>query len=219
MKKEHKSMPAEQRRSGRPPDEDRRNVRNKLLDAARVLFATKGYEGVSMRRLAREADTTPAMIHYYFGDKHGLYRALMEEMIGPTLSHLEQVTSGGVGKVTIASFMEAYVGVFRDHPWLPPLVFREMLDGGESFRQQFAQRIGSRVLPILAGAIEREQAEGRVRDDLDIPMTLISIMSLCVYPFLARPLIEANLGESLDDAFIERWLEHARRLFYEGVSP
>jgi hypothetical protein len=115
--------------------------------------------------------------------------------------------------------MEAYVGVFRDHPWLPPLVFREMLDGGESFRQQFAQRIGSRVLPILAGAIEREQAEGRVRDDLDIPMTLISIMSLCVYPFLARPLIEANLGESLDDAFIERWLEHARRLFYEGVSP
>jgi AcrR family transcriptional regulator len=219
MKQENKSILVEQRKSGRPPDEDRRDVRNKLLDAARVLFATRGYEGVSIRRLAHQADTTPAMIHYYFGDKHGLYRALMEEMIGPTLSRLEEVATGDVGKVTIESFMEAYIGVFRDHPWLPPLVFREMLDGGESFRQQFAQRIGSRVLPILAGAIEREQAEGRVRNDLDIPMTLISIMSLCVYPFLARPLIEANLGESLDDAFIGRWLQHARRLFYEGVSP
>ena len=219
MKQKNKPILVEQRKSGRPLDEDRRDVRNKLLEAARVLFATKGYEGVSIRRLARQADTTPAMIHYYFGDKHGLYRALMEEMIGPTLSRLEEVTTGGAGKVTIESFMEAYIGVFRDHPWLPPLVFREMLDGGESFRQQFAQRIGSRVLPILAGAIERERAEGRVRGDLDIPMTLISVMSLCVYPFLARPLIEANLDESFDDAFIKRWLEHARRLFYEGVSP
>jgi TetR/AcrR family transcriptional regulator len=219
MKQDNTTLPGEQRRSGRPPHQDRREVRKKLLDAARDLFTIKGYEGVSMRRLAREADATPAMIHYYFGDKHGLYRALLEEVLGPTLSRLEDITTGGVSKVTIEKFMEAYVGVFRDHPWLPPLVFREMLDGGEEFRQQFAQRIGSRILPILAGAIEHERAEGRVRQDADTSMTLISVMSLCVYPFLARPLIEANLGRSVDDAFIGEWLKHARRLFYEGMSP
>ncbi|MGI9265802.1 MAG: TetR/AcrR family transcriptional regulator [Gammaproteobacteria bacterium] len=193
-------------------------MRNKLLDAARDLFTLKGYEGVSMRRLAREADTTPAMIHYYFGDKHGLYRTLLEEILSPTLSHLEGIMSGDAGDVTIENFMEAYVRVFREHPWLPPLIFREMLDGGEAFRQQFAERIGSRILPILAGAIERERAQGKIRDDLDTSMTLISVMSLCVYPFLARPLIESNLGRLVDDSFVEQWLAHARRLFYEGVS-
>ena len=40
MKQENKTILAEQRRSGRPPGEDRRDVRNKLLDAARILFAT-----------------------------------------------------------------------------------------------------------------------------------------------------------------------------------
>lgn len=172
-----------------------------------------------MRHLAREADTTPAMIHYYFGDKHGLYRALLEEILSPTLSRLEDTMSGDAGEVTIENFMAAYVGVFREHPWLPPLIFREMLDGGEEFRQQFAERIGSRVLPILAGAIERERAQGRIRDDLDTSLTLISVMSLCVYPFLARPLIETNLGRLVDDSFVDQWLGHARRLFYEGVSP
>jgi len=218
MTEENKPISGEQRRSGRPPDQDRRDVRNKLLDAARDLFTLRGYEAVSTRRLARQADTTPAMIHYYFGDKHGLYRALLEEILSPTLSRLEGIMSGDAGEVTIENFMEAYVRVFREHPWLPPLIFREMLDGGEEFRQQFAERIGSRVLPILAGAIERERAQGKIRADLDTSMTLISVMSLCVYPFLARPLIESNLGRSVDDSFVEQWLEHARRLVYEGLS-
>jgi AcrR family transcriptional regulator len=205
------------RRSGRPPDDDRRDVRNKLLDAARRLFAEKGYEGVSTRRLATEADTTPAMIHYYFGDKHGLYRALLEEVMGPTLSHLEAIAADGEA-VTIDGFIDSYIGIFQRNPWLPPLVFREMLDGGESFRQEFADRIGSRVLPLLAGAIKREREAGELRGDIDDGMTIISVMSLCVYPFLARPLIEANLGQPVDDAFVARWAQHARRLFYEGVA-
>ena len=77
------------RRGGRPSADDPRDVRAQLLAAARDLFTRFGFDAVSTRQLAAEAETTPAMIHYYFGDKHGLYRALLEEVIPPVLDKLE----------------------------------------------------------------------------------------------------------------------------------
>ena len=206
-------------RTGRPQEADRRQVRKKLLQAARDLFARHGYEAVSMRVLAAEAGATPAMIHYYFGDKHGLYRALLEEVLGPSLADLESTSESGADDLTVGDFMKIYLAIFGTNPWLPPLVFREILEGGEDFQRQFSERVAGRVLPILSGALSRDRERGRVRDDVDTSLAIISIISLCVYPFLARPVIEKNLGESVDEAFLERWLEHARRLFYEGVSP
>ena len=64
------------RRSGRPTSSEGRDVRTRLLAAARELFARRGFDAVSTRELARAAGATPAMVHYYFGDKHGLFRAL-----------------------------------------------------------------------------------------------------------------------------------------------
>jgi len=80
---------ADRRGSGRPADHEARDVRGRLLMAARDLFTQHGFEGTSTRRIAAEARATPAMIHYYFGDKHGLYRALIEEIIHPVLENLE----------------------------------------------------------------------------------------------------------------------------------
>lgn len=219
MKPDPASAKSGRRRTGRPAGTDRREVRRQLLQAARELFARHGYDGVSMRRLAAEAGATPAMIHYYFGDKHGLYRALLEEVLGPYLVRLESLAGSDDQAVTVNDFMRIYVSIFRENPWLPPLVFREILGGSDAFRRDFSERVGSRVLPLLSGALAHDRDAGRVRRDLDPALAVISIMSLCVYPFLARPLIESNLGETIDDAFVERWLAHVSRLFYEGVSP
>ena len=70
------------RSRGRPPVDADSDVRSALLDAASKLFLKHGFERVTARQFAVAADTTPAMIHYYFGNKLGLFRAMLERAIG-----------------------------------------------------------------------------------------------------------------------------------------
>ena len=54
-------------------------ARTRLLDAALVLFADKGYAKTSTREIAQAAQVNVASISYYFGDKAGLYRAVFTD--------------------------------------------------------------------------------------------------------------------------------------------
>jgi AcrR family transcriptional regulator len=52
------------------------DTRTRLLEAALRLFAEKGYAQTSTREVCLAAGVNAASIHYYFGDKAGLYRAV-----------------------------------------------------------------------------------------------------------------------------------------------
>ena len=61
---------------GKPLRSDGIEARTRLLDAALVLFADKGFAKTSTREIAQAAQVNVASISYYFGDKAGLYRAV-----------------------------------------------------------------------------------------------------------------------------------------------
>lgn len=61
---------AQPRRGRRPGGEDTRTV---ILGAARSEFAEKGYEGTSLRAVARAAAVDPALVHHYFDGKAHLF--------------------------------------------------------------------------------------------------------------------------------------------------
>lgn len=60
--------------------QDATNARQRLLDAALEVFATKGYASASTREICRLASANVSAIHYYFGDKASLYRQLFERL-------------------------------------------------------------------------------------------------------------------------------------------
>ena len=59
------------------------DTKERLLDAAKALFVRKGFAGVSIREIAREAGANSALISYYFGDKEGLFKSVLESFIHP----------------------------------------------------------------------------------------------------------------------------------------
>lgn len=61
------------RRRGRPQGTS--GARESILEAARHAFATRGYQGTTIRRVATAAGVDPALVHHYFGTKAGLFRA------------------------------------------------------------------------------------------------------------------------------------------------
>src|SRR5580658_6362644 len=74
---------------GRPVG-DSANIRARLLDAAIACFVRQGIAATSLRTIATEAGVTPAMLHYYFGDKPQLQQAVIEERLLPASAQLRE---------------------------------------------------------------------------------------------------------------------------------
>ncbi|MFI0452292.1 TetR family transcriptional regulator [Actinomadura sp. 6N118] len=58
-------------------------TREAILASARELFAEKGYDGASLRAIARGAGVDPALVHHFFGNKEGVFIAAMQFPIDP----------------------------------------------------------------------------------------------------------------------------------------
>jgi len=60
-------------------EREKSETRDKILDAARELFITEGFEGVSMRKVAEKIEYSPTAIYVHFADKEELFRELCHQ--------------------------------------------------------------------------------------------------------------------------------------------
>lgn len=67
------------------------NSREKILECALALFASRGYDAVSVGGIAEAAGITKPTLYYYFGSKEGLFTALLELHYGRLQKMLEKV--------------------------------------------------------------------------------------------------------------------------------
>jgi AcrR family transcriptional regulator len=205
-------------RVGRPSEQSRLEVRARLGAAARELFALHGFEAVSLRQVADAAGVTPAMVHYYFGDKHGLWLAVIEDYLEEALAGMLAAREEIEGPGGLAIYLSRHTQLLGRQPWLAPLLFREVvLGGGPS--ADFVQRFPAQLRTLLKGAIAAARARGEISADLDPELLMVSLLSAAVFPFLVRPMIEKAFGVRVDADFAPRWADHAIRLFQRGVAP
>jgi AcrR family transcriptional regulator len=59
------------------------DTRAEVLAAARAEFASKGYDGTTVRGIARAAGVDPALVHHFFGGKDGVFAAVMQVPLNP----------------------------------------------------------------------------------------------------------------------------------------
>ena len=108
-------------------------TRTRLLDAAESLFAEKGFHGVTVRAIARQADSDPALVAYYFGGKRELFDAVLlrraEELNEIRLAELAacEANAGPEGPT-----LEAII-----HAFTHPLLDRSA-NGGPGWKSYFA---------------------------------------------------------------------------------
>lgn len=216
-----KSGTRARRRPGRPEGATHREaVRADLLRAARELFAKRDFTAASVREIAAAARVNPAMIHYHFGDKEGLYRAMLQETLGPVLRKVQELMDRGgrESQTSIHDALEAVMTTLAREPWVARLIVREVLAEEGPFREvfirEFAAKGGGRVPQLL----EREMTAGRVRTDLDPTLGALSFISMALFPFIALPVAEKVFGIRMTDAFTRRLVEHSTRMFYEGAG-
>ncbi len=82
-------------------------TRELLMDAAEELFAAAGVEGVSIRSVNTAAGLSPASVHYHFGDKDGLVRAVIERRGTPLVRRQAELLDAAEGASAAARAEDA----------------------------------------------------------------------------------------------------------------
>jgi TetR/AcrR family transcriptional regulator len=103
----------------------------RILASAAIEFASRGYAGARVDRIARRARVNKAMLYYHFGSKRNLYRTLLRDTFGALAGTLRQIAETDMppdarlrGAVSaIATFVDA-------HAFFPAVMLREMAEGG-----------------------------------------------------------------------------------------
>jgi AcrR family transcriptional regulator len=210
------------RRVGRPRARaSAADVRGDLLDAAGAAFGARGFAAVSLRDVAKRAGTSAALVHYYFGDKDGLFAALLEDALASVLarvrSGLAARAASGAAPASLGVFFDVAQDALGATPWIPQLVVREVLSEGAPFRERFIESYAIPLSRLLRSALRDEVAAGRLRADLDVELAFSSLLALAAFPFIAQPVLEPVLGIRYDAAFRARLAAHTKRLFLEGA--
>ena len=202
-------------KKGRPAGTHNESVRGLLLAAARKEFSVREFKAVSIKTIAEAAGVNGAMVHYYFGDKKGLYLAMIEQIFAPMLENFSEVENRHFQ--SIEAFIKTYTRLLAENPWWPNFVVREVLFGDEEFRDLIVNRIRDHLSPGLLKLIQEEREDGHFRAEMDPRFALLSLMSMTVFPFLARPLVESVLDMNMDERAVEALADHNCKLFLSGV--
>jgi len=192
-------------------------ARARIAAAAEELFAERGFDGSAIRDIAGKAGVNGAMIHYYFGNKEGLYHAILEGAASRVRTLLIETTGrSGSSSKRLASFVEAYAAYILSQPNIARILYREMLTGAKHIKQ-IAQQYAASNYSMLKGLITDGVQRGELRN-VDAELAPISLMGMVVIFQFLKPIISIALGKTqYDKAFVDRVAAHTIDLFLNGA--
>ena len=205
------------RAPGRPAT-DSPDLREDLLDAALACYARRGIAATSLRDIALEAGVTPALLHYYFGDKAKLQQAVIEARLLPVFAGVrDEVLRGGEDVAAlIAGFVRGMNAVIAAHPWLPSLWVREVLCEGGALRELLFTRLAPQLPQLLAQRFAAAQRAGLINPDLDPRLLVTSLVGLTLFPAAGAPIWRRVFDA--DDIDADALRDHAIALLDRGIG-
>lgn len=174
------------------------NTRERILVEARGIFQRKGLSGARMQEIADAVGINKAMLHYYFDSKERLFSAVFEESAAMLFTVLQGVLEADLPLTEkLHVFVSDYLDLLLEHPHIPAFVLGEVHQAPERARHWATTLRFDR----FTAQVEGEVRAGRIRA-IEAQRLLLDLMSLCVFPFAARPMLQGAFGLT-DPAFKE----------------
>jgi AcrR family transcriptional regulator len=186
------------RQGTRGPKTDDEDVRGALLKAGQFLHAEAGFNSVPLRAVSDKAGVNQAMVRYYFKDKHGFEAALLDDSF-------DDLVSAAGEPCSLQQLLERLIIALNAMPWLPILLAKSVYLSTE-LRADFV----TKHAPRLVGAIRRATP---VRKGVDPGYAALSVLSMLIFPQLARPVVGRMFNLKFDDAFARSFSSHVANLF------
>lgn len=195
----------------------------KIFNAATDIFLQKGRHGARMQEIADRAGINKAMLHYYFRSKDKLYAHVFSTVMSRFFNNLlDALADTDDLHEFLESFVENYTEHLATNQNLIRFIFWEMQSGAEFLSSQLQQLFRGRGLtgPPFIEMIRKAIDRGEIRP-VDPVQFVLSLIAMCVYPFLAKPLIEQLFAGVEIDSLAFRQIRKAEvlNLIWRGIGP
>jgi len=136
------------------------------------------------------------------------------EPMARAIAAMQESGSAGIEEVAGLMFSMA-----AQHPAMPRLITREVMLSGGEMQALFAEHYAPRLGGALPGLFRKQQEQGRIRSDLDPGVIALMLLSLCMFPFIARSIAEPVLGIRYTEKGLREYIAQLRLLISEGLAP
>ena len=171
-----------------------KTTEEKLLEAARNVFVSKGMYGARMQDIADEAGINKALLHYYFKNKQKLFEEIFLEAAGKLFPRINEVFRSDESLfVKIEQFCSEYITVVLENPYLPLFVLNELNQNPVYFMDKLWKKNKRPDPQKFLEQIEKEIKKGVIRKISPIQL-LMNLISMTIFPFVGKPMFQLNLG-------------------------
>jgi AcrR family transcriptional regulator len=197
----------------RDPVERDVGTEQRIFAAADRVFSRRGTDGARMQEIAEEAGVNKALLHYYYRTKEQLAEAVFRQTIGRFIPTVFTVMSSDLElEDKVERVVHGYLDLLCHRPYLPGYLISEMTHHPARLPKLIGAMAGDRIKQVRA-ELGRQIAE-RVDAGTLVPITaeqfLVNVVSLCVFPFAARPMLSILVLDDDPRAF-ERFIQERRR--------
>ncbi|HUX55314.1 MAG TPA: TetR/AcrR family transcriptional regulator [Williamwhitmania sp.] len=174
---------------------------DRILVAARKVFVAKGMEGARMQEIADDAQINKALLHYYFRSKELLFEKVFVEAVQHAFPSIaEFMIAERPFWEKIEFFIDRYLSLIHENPFIPAFIIQEINRDPENL-----------IRILKTSNINFQQVAAVIRQDFskqgDHYLTIspehfmVNVISLCVFPFIAAPMIKHVLCNGDEERF------------------
>jgi AcrR family transcriptional regulator len=182
--------------------ESKETTEDHILNVAQEVFLKKGMDGTRMQEIADEAGINKSLLHYYYRTKQKLFQKVFKvafKHFFPTIK--SNITSDKTLFEKIEAFVEAYYTLLQKNPYIPAFVIHEMNRDSDNIAELFKSIFQDNNMEVelmfneLDRQIQEEVTKGNIVA-IESRHLIVNILSLCIFPFVAKPIIKGILLEN-----------------------
>ena len=185
------------------------STEERIKKAAKKIFTEKGLAGARMQDIADHAGINKAMLHYYFRSKQKLFEIIFEEQLTKMVSALNMIIRSDYSfKDKVREFVDKEIEIIGEFPMLPLFVLGEALQNPGILEEKLKEKLLPTIKHAFNKLINREIEAGRMAP-ISPEQFMMNLVSLCIYPLLAKPLIKTIL--QIDDPTFDQLMEDRKK--------
>jgi len=173
----------------------------KIISSAEKLFYQKGKAGTSMQDIADDAGINRTLLNYYFRSKDQLFEAVFRNAMASFVPNLAEMLRSDISFTEyVPRLIETIIDAMLENPQIPIFVLQELSSNPERM-PQIIKEMGLDP-QVAVSKLESDQWK-EIGDHMDPRQVILNLISLCIFPFAARPVVTEILFNGDDDAYIE----------------
>jgi AcrR family transcriptional regulator len=185
-------------------------TKEKILQAAELVFHENGFKGARTTAIARKANISRTMLHYYYRTKEDLFKEVLQNSFGHFVNYAQSLFEEKNDlKSLIEQMVDGLCDLFEEKPGMPSFFVNILNESPELITN--LPFVKEEHLPKLFDVLIQKAIEkGTISTDMDGENLLINIYGLCTVPYLSAPLIQFK--ENRTDEEMKTFRAHRKQL-------